>query len=478
MHRVRIPPDFDAWRDQAREALAAGYLPEEINFEDDTAPETLSLGLESPAQPTGRSTPKPHVPKAFLDLARFAACHRNPQRWNLLYRLLWRLQTERNLLHIEVDDDVASMYRLQSQVARDLHKMHAFVRFRKVEHPGPWTPESAPAIEHFIAWYEPDHRILHLAAPFFAERFAPMRWTILTPDASVSWEPTAHQLHFGPGVPAEAAPASDELEEMWRSYYGAIFNPARLNPKAMRSEMPVRYWRNLPEVAALPQLLQRAEARVATMVATQQQKPTATPFVPEKHTLPVLRAAMPSCRGCDLYKHATQVVPGAGAVHAALMLVGEQPGDKEDLEGVPFVGPAGAVLRRALEELRLDGKQIFMTNAVKHFKFVERGKLRLHQGPRMTEINACRPWLAAEIDAVKPRAILCLGATAAKSLLGGTFALMRDRGKPHESIYGKQILATVHPSAILRAHDDAGRKQLYEFLTADLATAYQLATKP
>jgi DNA polymerase len=157
------------------------------------------------------------------------------------------------------------------------------------------------------------------------------------------------------------------------------------------------------------------------------------------------------------------------------MLVGEQPGDKEDLEGAPFIGPAGAVLRKAMEELGLDGKHVFMTNAVKHFKFTQRGKLRLHQSPRMTEINACRPWLVAEIDAVRPKVILCLGATAAKSLLGGTFALMRDRGKLHKSVYGKQVAATVHPSAVLRARDEAGRAQLLHYLKDDLAMAYATA---
>jgi DNA polymerase len=211
------------------------------------------------------------------------------------------------------------------------------------------------------------------------------------------------------------------------------------------------------------------------MVSKQKEQPTAEPFVPAEHTLPVLRAAMPECRGCELYKFATHVVPGAGASKAKLMLVGEQPGDKEDLEGAPFVGPAGAVLRKVIDELGLDEKQLFMTNAVKHFKFVQRGKLRLHQSPRMTEINACRPWLKAEIDALRPKVVLCLGATAAKSLLGGTFALMRDRGRIVESIYAMQVIATVHPSAVLRARDEQGRHQLLQFLKDDLATAYQAA---
>ena len=146
----------------------------------------------------------------------------------------------------------------------------------------------------------------------------------------------------------------------------------------------------------------------------------------------------PRCKGCDLYKHAIQVVPGAGSSRAKLMLVGEQPGNEEDKQGAPFVGPAGGLLRRAMDELHIKPAEVFMTNAVKHFKFVQRGKLRLHQSPRMSELNACRPWLAAEIDAVKPRVILCLGASAAKSLLGGTFALMKQRGQILSTPYAEQ----------------------------------------
>ncbi len=399
---------------------------------------------------------------------------------------------------------------------RDLHKMHAFVRFRKVLEPGdpslrpvvvdellpadpnpqahhlvletptPFGPvkseieQCAPAdpipddqCEHFIAWYQPDHRILPLAAPFFAERFAIMRWTILTPDASVSWDPVAKQLSFAPGVPRDRAPAEDELETLWRAYYASIYNPARLNPQAMKSEMPVRYWKNLPEIDMLPTLITQSKTRVATMVTRQQSQPTAQPFVPEDHTLPVLIAAMPSCKGCDLYCHATQVVPGRGPASATLMLVGEQPGDKEDLAGEPFIGPAGAVLDGILAELGIPRPEVFVTNAVKHFKFVQRGKLRLHQNPRMSEISACRPWLLAEIDAVKPKVILCLGASASKSLLGGTFALMKDHGKLIHSPYADKVLATIHPSAVLRARDEPNRQQLKRFLTDDLATAWQ-----
>ncbi len=493
MKRIPIQPDFYDWRTHARTLLQEGFAPEDVDLTDATIATTLQLALEDEdPRPTGTHVPTPHVPKTYLEAAELAASHRSPDRWNLLYRILYRLQTQPELLRIEVDTDIAQLRSLVQQVRRDLHKMHAFVRFRKVEadpmdEANPFAPHAStlagnvnPLAEHFVAWYQPDHRILHLAAPFFAERFASMHWTVLTPDASVSWNPNSKQLAFGPGLPREHAPQADELETLWRAYYSSIFNPARLNPDVMRSEMPVRYWKNLPEIDVLPQLITQSANRVGAMVQTQALKPSAAPFVPAEHTLPVINAAMPSCKGCDLYLHATQVVPGvAPSAHPShtveLMMVGEQPGDQEDRAGKPFVGPAGRVLDRALEELGIDRSTVYVTNAVKHFKFVQRGKLRLHQNPRMSEITACRPWLLAEIDAVRPRVILCLGSSAAKSLLGGTFGLMRDHGKIFPTPYANQVVATIHPSAVLRARDQPSGEQLYNFLKDDLALAYHAA---
>jgi uracil-DNA glycosylase family protein len=520
---VVLEADFDVWRAAAREALHAGYRPEDIEFEDGTVPAPLNLALETDEAPHGERMEHPRVTKQFLEVAQVAAVHRDPERWNLLYRILYRLQGEADLLKIETDDDVTELLRLKAQVQRDLHKMHAFVRFRKVMAPG--TPGERPVVvdepvlvgagegdehhlvlqtptpfgpvereiegcaadsalgvgsnpgaedcEHFVAWYQPDHRILPMAAPFFAERFAIMRWTILTPDASVTWDPGRKKLTFGAGVPRESAPAEDELEALWRSYYASIYNPARLNTGAMRNEMPVRYWKNLPEVTLLPALIAGSKARVTGMVMKQQQASTAQPFVPEEHNLKAISAALPECKGCELYCFATQPVPGRGASKAALMLVGEQPGDQEDRQGEPFVGPAGGVLDKLLEELQIPRNAIFVTNAVKHFKFIQRGKLRLHQNPRMSEITACRPWLLAEIDAVKPKVVLCLGASASKSLLGGTFALMKDHGKVLATPYADKVVATIHPSAVLRARDEESRHKLRQFLADDLAMAWK-----
>ncbi len=497
MKHVVVQPSFADWRSHARQLLQQGFAPDQVELQDATFETSLSLDLALGADvPEGPTFLTPHTSKTFLDLAEVVAIHRRPDRWNLLYRVLFRLQTNRDLMKIEIDSDIAQMRQMEHQVRRDLHKMHAFVRFRKLhadamEQANPFLSATSDGVvmdsttpvlqEHFVAWYQPDHRILPLAAPFFAERFAPMHWTILTPDESVTWDPAARQLGFGPGLPREAAPAEDELEELWRSYYSSIYNPARVNPGVMRQEMPVRYWKNLPEISLLPTLLSESASRVSTMVRTQEAKPSAAPFVPPEHTLPLIQSALPSCKGCDLYQHATQVVPGVGPSlgtdhHAAtLMLVGEQPGDQEDLKGLPFIGPAGRVLDKVFEELQIPRDSIYLTNAVKHFKFVQRGKLRLHQNPRMSEITACRPWLLAEIDAVRPKVILCLGASASKSLLGGTFALMRDHGKVLSTPYADQVIATIHPSAVLRARDQIAGEELYGFLRDDMALAWKSA---
>ena len=466
MRRVAIEPHFQAWRQAARSLLAEGIAPADVEFSDGTVPQTLSLAFQDEPSPLPAVAKGSIVaPREFVETAKIVARHADPTRWQLLYRLLWRLQSNRNLLKVETDDDVARLRAMDRQVRRDLHKMHAFVRFRCV------TDEQGR--EHSIAWYKPEHAVLELAAPFFRERFPQMRWTILTPMQSVAWEPETAALRWGPGAPREAAPQQDELETMWRSYYASIFNPARVNPRAMRAEMPVRYWQNLPEIDLLPQLLTQAGGRVETMMKTQT-KDSAEPFLPTERTLPAIIGSLPGCRGCDLYRHATQAVPGEGCSSARLMLVGEQPGDEEDRRGLPFVGPAGRVLDELLDELEIDRKQIYVTNAVKHFKFTERGKRRLHQSPRLSEVTACRPWLLAELAAVQPHVVVALGATAAKSLLGAKFALMKQRGTVVVSPWAEQVIATVHPSAVLRAMDAAAGEQLRNYLRQDLALAYSL----
>jgi uracil-DNA glycosylase family protein len=196
--------------------------------------------------------------------------------------------------------------------------------------------------------------------------------------------------------------------------------------------------------------------------------PDASPFVPEHATLSQLQSAEQECRGCDLYRNATQAVAGEGPARARVVVIGEQPGDKEDLAGKPFVGPAGMLLDRALEEAGIDRGEVFVTNAVKHFKFEERGKRRIHKKPSAAEIRACKPWLNAELARIRPEVIVCLGATAAAAVLGPRHQLMKERGRFFEHPQARTVTATVHPSAILRSPDPDSRARDYAAFVEDL----------
>ena len=200
-------------------------------------------------------------------------------------------------------------------------------------------------------------------------------------------------------------------------------------------------------------------------------------FFPDRKTLPAFREAAADCQACDLYKRGTQTVFGAGTRQAEVLFVGEQPGNDEDLEGEPFVGPAGKLLDKALEEAGIDRQKAYVTNVVKHFKWEPRGKRRIHKKPNAKEIAACRPWLEAEIEIVKPKVIVCLGATAAQALLGSNFRVSQERGKFIESDLAPYIIATVHPSAILRAPDDETRHEQKRRFIDDLKKVADVLSK-
>ena len=202
---------------------------------------------------------------------------------------------------------------------------------------------------------------------------------------------------------------------------------------------------------------------------------SALEFLPERQDLTSLREASKGCQGCDLYREATQTVFGEGSSTAAILLVGEQPGDHEDQQGKPFVGPAGQLLDKCLESAGIDRADVYITNAVKHFKWEPRGKIRLHKKPNSLEITACRPWLEREIEAVNPQVIVCLGATAAQALLGSQFRLTKHRGEVFSTEYGP-VTATIHPSAILRMPEPAAREAEEACLANDLKVAAEYAT--
>jgi DNA polymerase len=200
--------------------------------------------------------------------------------------------------------------------------------------------------------------------------------------------------------------------------------------------------------------------------------------VPPDPTLPKLREAAQGCRACELWEGATQAVVGAGAAPADAMLVGEQPGDREDLEGAPFVGPAGRMLDRGLAEAGIDRERLYVTNAVKHFRYRARGKRRIHQRPDAVHVAACRPWLEAELELVRPHVLVCLGAVAAQALVGRHVRVTRDRGVPLDSPLAPHVLVTVHPSSLLRAPDEAARRAAYAAFVEDLRAVARLVATP
>ena len=463
--------DWDGWRTAARSLALDGVPPEDVVWSVGAPDDLFAEGDRPPAPPaTGAFT----VPRALVSLAETVIQANDSERFARLYRLIWRAHRgEKHLLEITTDPDVHAVQELAKSVRRDTHKMRAFVRFREV-------PEDDGL--KYVAWFEPDHYIVEANASFFVRRFATMVWSILTPYRSVHW--TGEALEFTDGATRADIPDDDRLEAYWRTYFSSIFNPARLKIGAMTSEMPRKYWKNLPEAAIIPELIRTAPARVEAMV----EQPN---FSPPKHARPAPTPAQPrpeadtplaqafqdaqSCRRCDLWQPATQVVFGEGPPDARIMMIGEQPGDQEDLAGRPFVGPAGQLLDRAMEEAGLDRSQIYVTNAVKHFKFEPRGKRRIHAKPGTSEIKACKFWLELERATVQPALTVMLGASAAQSVLGRTVTISKERGRPIPLVGNTQGFVTVHPSYLLRLPDPDAKAREYANFVADLRQIKELA---
>ncbi len=502
--------DFDGWRKAARAFRLEGVEPANVRFEvagseqiglfdlplsaypgesrDPVLSQAKVRGFDGVASPPPRGAPKElgpgfrrdernfSVSKAFVDLAQQVILHRSLDRFDLLYRLLWRLRDEPDLMKVTSDIDVVDALDRAKNVSRASHKMKAFVRFRQIE------DEDGP---NSIAWFEPAHRVLEKTAPFFVRRFQNMRWSILTPDGSCFWD--LKTLTFGTPATADQAPQEDEIEEFWKTYYASTFNPARLKTKTMQGEMPKRYWKNLPEAALIPELIAASRVRSETMVATPASSPNPRtdrtvahfdrPTGPQDRAptdLTELANGVQGCRRCPLWRDATQGVCGQGPSNAALMIVGEQPGDQEDLAGQPFVGPAGKVLDDALIEAGIERSDVYVTNAVKHFKHEPTGKRRLHKTPTAGEVQACRWWLDAERALLRPKIVLALGATASLAVLNRKVAVTKERGQPLTLDDGSTALITVHPSYLLRLPDPIARAREREAFVADLRRVRKL----
>ena len=472
VERLGSPTDFEAFRVRARELLAKGVPAEDVRWLVEGEAEGLDFGLSENAAEPPVSAPDPsiRIPRAFFGLGDLVIRHRDPERFARLYGMLLRLKAEPRLLERATDADVARLTAMAKSVSRDRHKMTAFVRFREREGEGP----------RYVAWFEPEHLIEEHIAPFFVDRYAQMDFVIFTPRRAIVWE--NGELRFGPGGKPEYATDADGFSRAWDAYYRSIFNPGRLMPNAMRKEMPKKYWANLPETRQIGPLLAAAAPRVESWLAAPAEPPKRR--IPPRPEIAVTASAEPlsllateaaSCTRCPLFANATQTVFGRGPEDALILFVGEQPGDKEDLAGAPFVGPSGKLFDEALAGAGLDRSKVYVTNAVKHFKFEPRGKIRLHKTPETPEISACRWWLDKELAAVRAPLIVAMGATAVFALTNKRPKLKDMRGQAHPFRDGRRLFVTVHPAFVLRVPDAAVAAAERERFFAEMKEAARLA---
>jgi len=481
--------DFDAWRDTVRPLLALRLPCKDLGWRVGRDSQDLFSEITEPpeARNAKARTYPIRITKHQVEMCKRVLCHIDPARHYHLYATLLRLQTDPHALDDPTFTNGRWVRDADQAVRRDRHKMHAFVRFKKV---GERETKSGLR-ENFVAWFEPDHRIVELTAGFFARRFTGMDWSILTPHGCSHWN--GETLSISPGVDKSHAPNSDMTEAAWTTYYSSIFNPSRVKIGAMMSEMPKKYWKNLPEAAVIPQLIQQAQRQESGFMTAPETAPhkltdkvrpdvyALRPVPSEIKTWGDAKEAANRCTDCALHACATQTVFGEGPLSAELMLVGEQPGDQEDLAGRPFTGPAGQLLDKALDAAGLDRGGLYITNAVKHFKFEPRGKFRQHRNPAADEIERCKSWLDIERQFVKPRVILALGKTAVRSLTGHLGSLKSVRGQVLTGANGETILATCHPSYLLRLPKGEVRAREYLRFVDDLAHAQsftQSSAKP
>lgn len=465
--RILLTPGADqaGFRHAVRTLVAAGVTPDDVVWDVEGTPDLFGT-------PQGGQSPPVALPRALAALIEAVVCNRDHERYALLYALIWRtLHGERSLLEIMSDPLVHRLERMRKAVARDLHKMHAFLRFRQVE-----MPDGG---ERFLAWFEPDHFIIEAAAPFFVDRFSALVWSILTPVGSLHWD--TDKLVIGPAADRRAVPDSDPFEAAWLGYFESTFNPARLNTGAMRAEMPRKYWHALPETAAIPEMVRSARRRVDGML----EKEATVPLKknPSKAVAAMAEQAPQSLEALNriilttdpFVSGGTRAVLGEGPIGADIAFVGEQPGDEEDLQGRPFVGPAGQLLDRALAQAGIDRRKTYLTNAVKHFKFEQKGKRRIHQKPTAGEVKHYRWWLLKELDFVQPRLVVALGSTAVLALTGKAVPITRSRGEARLGEWTGYV--TVHPAYLLRLPDEPARKDAYATFVRDLESSRALATR-
>jgi DNA polymerase len=470
----RVVRTFAEWRTAARDLVARQIAPEYVEWASEPEDGDLFSGFgaqaaapsSTPALPAGVEL---RLPRQLLDMIEDAACFNALDRWSFLYKVIWRWHLGERDVVSPADADGARLYSMVKAVHREQHDMHAYVRFRERK-----EEDGAP---RFVAWFEPTHDVLPQVARHFARRMGPITWMIATPAQAILWD--GEQLIEAPSLLRSAADIEDAGEALWLTYYRSIFNPARVNADLLRSHIPSRFWKNLPEGAIVPAMVTAAnngERRTGqTGTVGQRGGATSIPIAPERaQPQRDVPTSLDGCRRCALWEHATQAVAGVGPAQARIMLVGEQPGDQEDLQGLPFVGPAGAVLQQAMRDAGVDRESIYLTNAVKHFKWEPRGKRRLHKTPAQREVAACHLWLEEELKRVQPEVVVALGSTALKSVLeDGAITMKSTMAAPirHD---GRWVVTVYHPSYVLRAPDEATRQQAYDVIVDGLRQALRL----
>jgi len=421
--------DWQGWRSATRALVLAGVPPEDVQWDIRAQPDD-----RSPDPPAGSGSF--NVPRALIATAALAFQAREPERFALLYRLVWRANAGERVAEPSDDPDLRHAQQLAFSVRAEAHRMRTLMRFLPVDE------------ERYLGWYVPAHHVLEANAQLIARRFPDVTFSILTPDGSAHCSDGV--LLFGDG---HAHIADDAALEQWWAAQGT---------KLLRES---RIGSSVPEAEALDEAPRPPD------------RPPIGPVVLRRHDDPQLVEATEEagdCRRCHLYEPATQTVFGEGPADAPVMFIGEQPGDQEDVIGRPFVGPAGQIMDRAMEEAGIDRRVVYITNAVKHFKFTPRGKRRIHQTPETPEIQACRFWLDVERVQLRPKLLVLMGGTAARAVMGRQVTITRERGRPFKLEDGQMAFVTVHPSFLLRVPDEDAKAREYRAFVRDLETVRKL----
>jgi uracil-DNA glycosylase len=422
--------DWDGWRKAARALVLSGVPPGDVRW--------AVRSHDEEGDPLQEAVGSFSVSRALVSLASLAIQARDQQRFDLLYRLVWCA----NAGEKADASETRRAQRLAFAVRAEAHRMRTLLRYLPVRE-GNGT--------RYLGWYDPAHFVLDANAQLIARRFPDLAFSIVTPDGAAHWDGT--ELRFSIGADRGSIPDDEALESWWHRHQLRLTQQSRVGTAVPEAEQLDEMPRPLDHPALGPVVLPRYGDR---------------PLEEAMH-----EAA--DCRRCHLHEPATQTVFGEGPAQAAVLFVGEQPGDQEDVIGRPFVGPAGQIMDRAMEEAGIDRRTIYITNAVKHFKFEPRGKRRIHKTPEMPEIQACRFWLDVELVRLRPKLVVAMGGTAARALLGRAVTITRERGRPIELSDGQRAFVTVHPSFLLRVPDEEAKQREYQAFVADLRKVAELA---